>query len=127
MLNFEKIQNRKTVIGGVRGKVRVRLVGFDVKEDRNGNNNYQFKLELLDYEGMTKQYNCGESFYNGVISNIGAQLGFEAHTQQSDVEVLTQASTGEFNIWIDEDNIVYFYDREEYLAQRAVTEDAVEL
>lgn len=124
MLNFEKIKNNSTIVGGVKGKTKVILTDFDVKADRNNNPNYQFKLSLVDYPGKTKQYNCGESFYPGVVSNIASQLGFEEGALVGDIDVLTKASTDPFYIWII-DGIVYFYDREEYLKGINTTEPAI--
>lgn len=122
MLNFDSIKGRKTIIGGAQGKLRVKLTGFTVGPDRNGAPNYKFEMELLDFPGSKpEKYNCGESFYSGVISNIAQQLGYEKGNQASDEEVLTKASKEEFYIW-KENGYTNFYDREAYLQELAEQE-----
>lgn len=122
MLNFNSIKGRKTIIGGAQGKLRVKLIGFNVGPDTNGNPNYKFEMELLDYPGSKPvKYNCGDSFYSGVISNIAQQLGFEKGHQEDDEVILTKASEEEFHIWI-ENGYTNFYDREKYLQEKAEQE-----
>lgn len=123
-LNFDVIQNKKTIVGGLEGKLAVKLVGFDVKSDKNGNPNYQFKFALTDYENKIISYNCGESFYQSALSNIATQLGFEAHALVSDKDILTKASKETFNIW-KTDGYINFYDREEWIANQ--NEEALDL
>ena len=115
-LDFSKIENKKTIVGGVQGKVAVKLVGFEVKPDTKGNPNYQFKLQAVEYEDYIESYNCGESFYRGVVSNIGTQLGFNLGAQVSDKEILTKATKEVFYIW-KQDGYTNFYDREAWLAE----------
>lgn len=116
-LNFDAIKNKKTIVGGLEGKLEVKLVGFDVKLDKNGNNNYQFKLALTDFEDKTISYNCGDRFYSGVISNIATQLGFEKGTLENDETILTKATEEPFYIW-KTDEYINFYDREEWIANQ---------
>ena len=123
-LNFDAIKERKTIVGGLEGKLAVKLVGFDVKPDKNGNNNYQFKLALTDLDNKVINYNCGESFYTRAVSNIGTQLGFEKSSLVNDVEILKKASKETFYIW-RENGYTNFYDRNEWIASQ--TEEAPDL
>ena len=117
-LDFSGIKDKKTVVGGVDGKVAVKLVGFTTKLDSNGNPNYQFKLEAVEFDDYIISYNCGESFYKRAVSNIGAQLGFDLHKQKQDVEILTKATKEVFNIWI-QDGYTNFYERETIKSEEA--------
>ena len=36
MLNFDAIKNEKTIVGGLQGEYKVKLVGFDTKADSKG-------------------------------------------------------------------------------------------
>lgn len=102
MLNFEAIKNEKTIVGGLQGEYKVKLVGFDTKADSKGNTNYQFTFGLVEYPGVTRKVNTSiQSMYKSIVSQIGIQLGFEEHIQQSDVEVLTKATKEVFSIWIN--------------------------
>lgn len=126
-LDFSTIENEKTIVGGVQGKIAVKLVGFEVKPDSNGNPNYQFKLKAVDYEDHIESYNCGRSFYKSAVSNIGAQLGFEPSEQRPDKEILTKATQEVFYMW-KQDGYTNFYDREAWLAERQTkTEEAPDL
>jgi len=109
--NFDKIKDEKTIVGGLaNGEYGAILTGFDVKPDKNGNSNYQFELTLVDYEGVTRKYNTSNySQYKSVVSNIGVQLGFESHLQDSDVAILTKATEKPFSIWIN-DSYTNFHD-----------------
>jgi hypothetical protein len=127
-LDFSQIKGRKVIVGGVQGKIAVKLVGFEVKPDSNGNPNYQFKLKAVDYTNHIEPYNCGESYYKGVVSNIGLQLGFEVSKEMDEEAILTKATKEVFYIW-KQNGYTNFYDREAWLAeQRAkLTEEAPDL
>lgn len=117
-LNFDLIKDEKTIVGGLEGKLAVKLVAFDVKADKNGNPNYQFKFECVDFPGQTINYNCGRSFYKKAVSDIAVQLDFELHTQDSDIDVLTKASKEQFYLWKTPDNYINFYDRDEAISNQ---------
>ena len=36
MLNFDAIKNERTIVGGLQGEYKVKLVGFDTKADSKG-------------------------------------------------------------------------------------------
>ena len=57
MLNFEAIKNEKTIVGGLQGEYKVKLVGFNTKTDSKGNTNYQFTFGLVEYPGITRKVN----------------------------------------------------------------------
>ena len=115
-LDFSSIKGKKVVVGGVQGKIAVKLVGFKVGPDSYGNPNYKFKLKAVDYTDYIEQYNCGESFYKGVVSNIGVQLGFEVGKEMDEEAILTKATQEVFYIW-KQDGYTNFYDREAWLAE----------
>ena len=124
MLNFEGIKNEKTIVGGLDGEYKVKLTGFDTKTDSKGNTNYQFVFSLVEFEGITKNFNTSiKSMYNSAVSNIAAQLGFNLHEQVSNVEVLTKASKEPFSLWVSE-GYVNFYDRKAY--EEAKLEKAID-
>lgn len=102
MLNFDAIRNEKTIVGGLQGEYRVKLVGFDTKTDSKGNTNYQFTFGLIGYPGVVRKVNTSiQSMYKSIVSQIGVQLGFEEHVQHDDVEILTASTKKEFSIWIN--------------------------
>lgn len=121
-LHFEKVKDMYTVVGGFKGKLRVKLVGFDVKPTQAGKLNYQFKMELLDYPGETISYNTVD-YYKSVMNNLAQQLGFEDGSKATHTDILKKASEEEFHIWKDE--YINFYDREAYL--KSLNEEPVEL
>ena len=102
MFNFDAIKNEKTIVGGLQGEYKVKLVGFDTKADSKGNTNYQFTFGLVDYPDITRVV-CTSMYskYKSIVSQIGVQLGFEEHAQHDDVEVLTKATKEEFSIWVN--------------------------
>jgi hypothetical protein len=116
-LNLDAVASKKTIVGGIQGEQPVKLVGFTVGPDINGNPNYKFVLELLNYPGEVHRYNCGDAFYPRTISNIAQQLGYEAGKQPGDNVILKEATKKEFKIWIVE-GTTYFYDRIKYLADK---------
>ncbi len=118
-LNFNAIKEEKTIVGGLEGKLAVKLVGFDVKPDKNGNPNYQFKFGCVDFPEQVINYNCGRSFYKRAVSGIAVQLGFELHAQDSDPEILKKATKEQFYLWKTSDGYINFYDRDENQTEEA--------
>ena len=99
MFNFDAIKNEKTIVGGLQGEYKVKLVGFDTKADSKGNTNYQFTFGLVEYPGVTRKVNTSiQSMYKSIVSQIGIQLGFEEHIQHDDVLILTKATKEVFRL-----------------------------
>lgn len=117
-MNFENI-----LLFNIEGEQEVTIADAVVKEDKNGNPNYQFKLKdtKRDY---TYSYNCGPSFIIGVLNNIKTQLGITEDCTAD--KVIEQAKTKSFKIWIVK-GVTYFYNRTEYLNSNSQEEEAVEL
>ena len=102
MFNFDAIKNEKTIVGGLQGEYKVKLVGFNTKPDSKGDTNYQLTFGLVDYPEITRVV-CTSMYskYKSIVSQIGVQLGFEEHAQHDDVLILTKATKEVFSIWIN--------------------------
>lgn len=99
--NFDTIKGQKMIIGGLRGKIKVTLVGFDTAPDKNGNTNYKFRLQPVDYptESPIVFNTSREGGFLKALSCIGEQLGIEVGSHVDKVEVLKKAIKEPFYIW----------------------------
>lgn len=102
MFNFDAIKNERTIVGGLQGEYKVKLVGFNTKPDSKGDTNYQLTFGLVDYPDITRVV-CTSMYskYKSIVSQIGVQLGFEEHAQHDDILILTKATEEVFSIWIN--------------------------
>lgn len=111
-LDFTSLEGKKIIVGGPKGKLKVKLVGFEDGLDKFGKPNYKFIFNLEDYEGADPIKYC-TGFVNSVISSIAKQFGSELGAQVDAVEVLTKAANKGLYIWIREDKKVYFLEPSE--------------
>lgn len=128
-LDFTSVKENKTVVGGIQGEQRVKLVGFETKTfEETGTTQHIITFDLLDYEGRTHEYRTlkNSSYYKRMISDISVQLGFKQGEDVSDETVLTKATKKEFKIWIVRKDGKEYTNFHQLIVEESVEDSSVE-